>query len=166
MKYPLDKICVKSGVLCPSCQRKVESGLVNEDDIEVMRSLMDIEEGLKFLSRKGEYVRSIRGTDSTIIVLRGDFEVGELQELERALSEKLDTRVKVVIETGDAKKLVEQIIAPASLLGLNKVWLPTGAEIVNVRVPKRDMRYLGRKVGDYETILSKMLGVETRIVFE
>lgn len=166
MKYPLDKICVKSGVLCPSCQRKVESGLVSEDDIGVMKSLMDVEEELKFLGRKGEYVRSIRGPDSTIIVLRGDFEISELQELEKALSDKLDTRVKVVVETGDAKKLVEQIIAPASLLGLNKVWLPTGVEIVNVRVPKRDMRFLGKRVGEYESILSKMLGVETHIVFE
>lgn len=165
MKYPLDRICVKSGVLCPSCQRKVETGVVSEDEIPVMKVLMDLEEKLKYL-RKGEYVRSIRMSNQVIIILRGEFEKAELDELEREASRELDARVKVIVETGDQKKLIEQLLSPASLMGINQVWLPGGVEVLNVRVSKRDRRVLGRNKEEYEKLLSKLLGVETRIVFE
>ncbi|MCY0868878.1 MAG: hypothetical protein OWQ48_06620 [Desulfurococcus sp.] len=73
MKYPLDRICVKSGVLCPSCQRKVEEGVVREDEIPVMRVLMDLEEKLKFL-RKGSYSKTYRLRDRLIVMIRDGFE--------------------------------------------------------------------------------------------
>jgi transcription antitermination factor NusA-like protein len=165
LKYPLDRICVKSGVLCASCQRKVESGTVSEDEIPVMRILMDLEEELKFL-KKGEYVRSFRISNQVIVMLRNGFEPGEISELERALSQKLGDRVKVVIETGDVKRLIEQLIAPASLIGVNQVWLPSGSEMLNVRVSRRDRRIIGRNKEEYEKLLSSLLGVETRIIFE
>ncbi|ACL11400.1 putative transcription elongation factor, nusA [Desulfurococcus amylolyticus 1221n] len=143
----------------------MESGTVREDEIPVMRILMDLEEELKFL-KKGEYVRSFRISNQVIVMLRNGFEPGEISELERELSQKLGDRVKVVIETGDVKRLIEQLIAPASLIGVNQVWLPSGSEMLNVRVSKRDRRILGRNREEYEKLLSSLLGVETRIIFE
>lgn len=165
MKYPLDRICVKSGVLCPSCQRKVEEGVVREDEIPVMRVLMDLEEKLKFL-RKGSYSKTYRLRDRLIVMIRDGFEPEEIDELERELSQALNTRVKVVVEAGDSKRLIEQLIAPASLIGVNQVWLPGGTEILNVRISRRDRRILEKSREEYENLLSTLLGVKTRIVFE
>lgn len=165
MKYPLDRICIKSGILCPSCQRKVEANVVSQDEIDVMRALMELEDKLKFL-KNGEYVKSLKALNQAIVIVRGEFEPREIEQVEKELSDMLGTKAKVVIETGDPKKLIEQIIAPASLLGINKVWLPGGSEIINVRISRRDRKYLGKRIEEYEELLTKMLGSKTQIVFE
>ncbi|ADV65392.1 transcription elongation factor [Desulfurococcus mucosus] len=165
MKYPLDRICVKSGVLCQSCQRKIESGLVGEDEVPVMKALIDLEDELKFL-KKGEYVKSYRMSSQLVVMVRDGFEQEEISRLEEELSRRLDTRVKVIVETGEQKRLIERLLAPASLIGVNQVWLPGGIEVLNIRVSRRDRRIIERSKEEYEKLLSQLLGVEARIVFE
>ncbi|WP_448578137.1 transcription elongation factor [Thermosphaera sp.] len=165
MKYPLDRICVKSGILCPSCQRKVETGAVDIDEVKVMKALMDIEEKHKVL-KSGEYVKSFMAGDQLILILRNGVEQGELEEVSKHLSRELDAKVKIIIETGDMRRLIEQVISPATLLGVNQVWLPDGSEIVNVRVPRRDRRYLERNRNTFEELIAKLTGRKARIIFE
>ncbi|QOR94837.1 transcription elongation factor [Thermosphaera chiliense] len=165
MKYPLDRICVKSGILCPSCQRKVETGVVDIDEVKVMKALMDIEEKHKVL-RNGEYVKSFMAGDQFILILRDGVEQAELEEVSKHLSRELDAKVKIIVETGDMRRLIEQVISPASLLGVNQVWLPDGTEIVNVRVPRRDRRFLEKNRTTFEELIAKLTGRKARIVFE
>ena len=165
LKYPLDKICVKSGVFCQSCQRKIESEAMTEEDIEVMRALINLEEKLKFL-KKGEYMRSMNLGDELVVLIRNGFEVAELTTLERELSNIVGKKVKVVEYTNDLKRLIEQIIAPASLLGVNKIWLPTGEEVISVRISRRDRRYLAKVKEQYEALIEKISGTKAKIVFE
>lgn len=165
MKYPLDKICIKSGVFCPSCQRKIESGVVTADDIIVLRALINLEDKLKFL-RKGEYVKSLSITDEVVVLVRNSFESTEITTLEKELSNSMGKRVKVVEYTSDLKKLIEQIMAPASLLGVNKVWLPTGEEVINIRISRRDRKYLAKSKEQYELLIERISGTRTKIIFE
>ncbi|MEM2025120.1 MAG: transcription elongation factor [Desulfurococcaceae archaeon] len=165
MKYPLDKICIKSGAFCPSCQRKIEANLVAEDDLLVLKALVALEDKLKFL-RKGEYVKSISLDDEIFVLLKDGFEGEELLTLEREISSAVGKKVKVVEQTNDLKRLVEQIIAPASLLGINKVWLPNGEEVLTVRVSKRDRRYLVKLKEQYESLIEKISGAKSKITFE
>lgn len=165
MKYPLDRICVKSGILCPSCQRKVETGVVSMDEVRVMKALMDLEDKHKIL-RKGEYVKSFNMGDQLILIVRNGVEQHELDEASKHLSKELDVKVKTIVETGDQRRLIEQVISPASLHGVNQVWLPDGTELVNVRVPRRDRRYLERNREVYEELITKLTGKKARIVFE
>lgn len=165
LKYPLDKVCIKSGVFCSSCQRKIESGAVSDSDIQVMRALLTLENKLKFL-RKGEYVKAISMNGEMIVLLRDGFESSELEALEKELSGILERRVKVIEYVNDMKKIIEQLIYPASLLGINKIWLPTGEEILNIRVSARDKRYIARNKEQYEQLIEKISGSKSRIVFE
>ncbi|MEM1801488.1 MAG: transcription elongation factor, partial [Desulfurococcaceae archaeon] len=111
MKHILDKICVKSGVFCPSCQRKIESKIVDEDEIPVIRTLMDLEDELKFLSKKGEYIKSIITEDEIFVIIKNGFEMNEINILERNLTRELGKKVKVIESTGDTRKLIEKIIS-------------------------------------------------------
>lgn len=165
MKYPLDKICIKSGVFCSSCQRKIEAGVVTEDDIQVLRALINLEDKLKFL-KKGEYVRSISLPEEIIVLLKNNFEIAELAALEKELSGVMGKKVKVVEYTSDLKKLIEQIIAPASLLGVNKIWLPTGDELISIRISRRDRKYLAKSKEHYELLIERISGTKARIIFE
>ncbi|MEM0044693.1 MAG: transcription elongation factor [Desulfurococcaceae archaeon] len=165
MKYPLDKICIKSGVFCPSCQRKIESGAVTVDDIEVLKALINLEDKLKFL-KKGEYLRSLSIADEVVVLVKNGFEGVEIATLEKELSSSIGKRVKVVEYTSDLKKLIEQIIAPASLLGVNKIWLPTGEEMINIRISRRDRKYLARSKEQYELLIERISGTKAKIIFE
>ncbi|OYT37832.1 MAG: transcription elongation factor, partial [Desulfurococcales archaeon ex4484_58] len=111
MKYPLDKICVRSGVFCPSCQRKLDSGLVDHSEVDVMKALMELEDRLKEL-RKGEYVKSYTIDDVVVIILRNGWERRELETIARETAYKLRKKVKIALDTGDRKRLVEQVVSP------------------------------------------------------
>lgn len=165
MKYPLDKVCIKSGVFCSSCQRKIESGAVSDSDIQIMRALINLENKLKFL-RKGEYVKSISMNGETIVLLKDGFEPSEIEILEKELSGILERKVKIIEYVNDIKKIIEQLIYPALLLGVNKVWLPTGEEILNIRVSARDRRYIAKNKEQYEQLIEKISGSKSRIIFE
>ncbi|MCC6054991.1 MAG: transcription elongation factor [Thermosphaera sp.] len=165
MKYPLDRICIKSGVYCPSCQRKIESGVVSEVDLRVLRELVVLEDKLKFL-KKGEYVKSIDSGSEVVVLVKGGFEQVELVQLERELSSTLGRKVRVVEYVSDSRKLIEQLIVPASLLGVNKVWLPTGEEVISIRIPRRDRRIIGKNKEQYEALIEQITGVKARIIFE
>ncbi len=166
MKYPLDRICVKSGILCPRCQRLVEQGVVEEHEIDIIRELIDLEEkGFKGL-RRGVYRKAYRSGDLVVVVVEG---VGDLKVLDRAgkeLSNRLNARVKIVEKTGDQRRLVEQVIYPATLLGVNTLWLPNGTEQMVIRVLRRDQRVIGSRKHYYEEVLAKIMGRETRIRYE
>jgi transcription antitermination factor NusA-like protein len=164
LKIPLDRICVKSGVFCPSCQRKIETGVVTETDLKVLRELVNLEEKLKWL-KKGEYVRSVETAEDLILLIKDGYEQNELLQLEKELESAFNKRVKIVEYVNDQKKIIEQIIAPASLLGVNKVWLPTGEEIITVRVSRRDRKFLKNRE-QYESIIGQLLGVKVKIAFE
>ncbi len=166
MKYPLDRICVKSGILCPRCQRLVDTGVVGEYEVPIMRELIFLEEkGFKEL-RKGNYIKAYKSGDLVVILVEG---IGDQKALERAskeLANKLGSRVRIVERSGDVRRLVEQVIYPATLMGVNTLWLPDGTEQVVVRVFRRDQRIIGNKKNEYEQILSEILKKPVRIRYE
>ncbi len=165
MKYPLDKICVKSGILCPNCQRKVDTGLVGKYEIPIMRAMIELEEEMKEL-RRGEYVKSHELDGLVIIIVRDHWERDEIERVSKRLSSKLKKRVKVVIDKGNKKELVEQILFPATLLGMNALWLPDGSEQIIVRVSRRDQRFIGSRKDKFEKLLGTLLNRNVMIRFE
>lgn len=163
MKYPLDRVCVKSGIFCPSCQRKLDSGEVDYSEIEVIKTLIELEEKNVEL-RKGVYVKSYMVNNTTVLILKNGWDRMQLNKIARELGNKLGRRVKIALLTGDQRALVEQLLAPARVLGINVIWLPDGSEQISIRVPSRDKKKIG-KINDWEKIFTKLLGKPTRIVF-
>jgi len=90
---------------------------VDIDEVKVMKALMDMEEKHKVL-RNGEYVKSFMASDQLILIIRDGVEQGELEEVSKHLARELDAKVRVIVETGDMRRLIEQVISPASLLGV------------------------------------------------
>ncbi len=165
MKYPLDKICVKSGILCPTCQRKVDTGIVDKNEIPIMKVLMELEDRLKEL-RRGEYIKSYDLNGLVIVLIRDHWEKEELEKISKELSNILRRRTKVVVYTNDKKHVVEQILYPATLLGMNTLWLPDGSEQIIVRVSRRDQRFIGGRKSLLEKLLADLLKKNVRIRFE
>jgi len=166
VKYPLDRICVKSGILCPRCQKLVDSGIVNEYEIPVMKHLIELEETKYKELRQGQYHKAYKSNDIMVIVVEGIGNSKVLDKASKELSHSLGLRVKIVEKTSDLRRLIEQIISPATLLGVNTLWLPDGSELMVVRVSKRDQRIIGAKQHDYEKIIKQIVGRQVRIRYE
>lgn len=166
MKYPLDRICIKSGILCPRCQRLVNTGVVDSYEIPIMKELIDLEERVLKELRKGVYKKAYQSGDLIIIVVEGINDPKTLDKAGKELTRRLNARVKVVERTGDMRRLVEQIVYPATLLGVNSLWLPDGSEQIIIRIYRRDQKFISGKKKQYEYILEQILGKPVRIRLE
>ncbi|RLG84008.1 MAG: transcription elongation factor [Thermoprotei archaeon] len=166
MKYPLDRICIKSGILCPRCQRLVDSGIVDRYEIPIMKELIDLEERVFKELRKGNYKKAYQSGDLIVIVVEGISDPKALDRAGKELSHRLNAKVKIVERTGDTRRLVEQVVYPATLLGVNSLWLPDGSEQIIIRIYRRDQRFISGKKRHYEDILGQILGKPVRIRLE
>ena len=165
MRYPLDKICVKSGVLCPRCQRLVDTGVVGKYEIPIMKEMIELEEELKGL-REGVYIKAYIRDNLVVVLVRGLRDRMLREKLNRELSARLKKRVRVVEKSGDIRDIIEQVIAPATLLGVNTLWMANGTEQIIVRVPRREHRFMADRLEAYEKILEEILGKPVKIRFE
>lgn len=159
---------MKTGLLCPRCQVLVESGEVRKDEIPIMKVLLELEENDSFRGlRDAKYVRSLRLKDLTIVVLKAkNLAPPELNKIARRLGEALGTRVQVVEHTRDIKRMMAELVSPASITGVNMVWLPDGTTQYVVRISRHEEKLLpaGREV--LEEALSVLLNAQIRIKIE
>ena len=173
VQIPLDYICVKSGVLCPRCQSLVDSGAVNEFEVDVMKALIELEEKDNVtILRRATYHKTYKVNDTYIVVM--DLGIGtsvplftrHARVLEQKLQEKLGARVKVIPKANDVRGLTAFLLYPARVLGVNTLWLPDGSIEYVIRVSRRDQRYISGRREEYERILSELLGKKVRIRVE
>ncbi len=168
VKIPLDYVCVKSGVLCPRCQALVDSGEVDEREVDVMKLLIELEEKPEFRSlQKAEYVKTYFIDNLAIIVLnfRGQQNI-PVSRIGRELSAKLNKRIRIVNKSGDLKNMALQLVYPARILGINTLWLPDGTRQHIVRIPRYDVRRLPAEPQIIEHALTLITGKPVRIRLE
>lgn len=168
MKYPLDKLCVKTRLLCPSCLKKVESRVVDETDIEVIRLLVELEDSVREL-KKGEYVKALRVGDETLVIVKNGYTATELDNLSRTITEKTNVKIRFILDPGDKMKLIERILHPYRVLSITTVYLPTGDEhyIVRVEAPSfRERRRCEEKLGGYVKVIESILGKHVKFMCE
>ncbi|GBC71222.1 hypothetical protein HRbin02_01001 [Candidatus Calditenuaceae archaeon HR02] len=123
---------MRSGSLCPSCQRKLERGEVTRLDVEVLTALIDL--NLPILA-KGEYAGSIRQKNKIFVFLRDvDASVQDFMELSLQLSRRLKAIVRVLRDHRSFNNFLAELLAPAKILAINVVWLPDGSEETIVTV--------------------------------
>ncbi len=168
MRLPLDHVCVRTGILCPRCERLASSGAVEKFEIDVMRSLIDLEEDqeLKRYMQSLSYVKAYRFRDSIVILVQRASEIPQdvYQRISRLLSESLNARVRVINGSSrDLKSIASQLLFPARILGINTVWLPDGTSFHVLRIPKRDLKHLSLPLDAAEKILSMIAGSEVQI---
>ncbi|WP_228546758.1 transcription elongation factor [Hyperthermus butylicus] len=164
-------MCVKSGVLCPRCQSLIDTGAVEEREVDIMKVLIELEEseGVQLLKKATYYKTYFIDNDMVIIVM--DLGVGTsvpiftryARQVEQKLREKLGTRVKIIPKASDVRGLATHLLYPARVLGVNTLWLPDGSIEYVVRIPRRDEERLGKAKELYERILTELLGKRTRI---
>ncbi|MBS7288005.1 MAG: KH domain-containing protein [Candidatus Freyarchaeota archaeon] len=168
MKTPICTFCLKSGVLCPRCQEKVDKGEVSDLDIKVAKHLVELEE--RFSSLKDvKFVRAIK-SDNLVVIVVGEGNIpnliGPKGRVIKSLSDELGRKIRVIEESSSLKKTIEDIISPVNLLGVNTVWLPDGSNEKKVRIRQSESKKLPASTHVLEKIIYDLTGERVRFVFE
>ena len=127
METELCKFCLKTGVLCPTCEEKVRSGKVGPSYMEVARLLLDLEaKGMSALQQA--HLLNVADVGGVLVLV---FKKGDLTHLRpirgklaRLLEEKTGKKVHFMEGDVSEREFLEQLFWPSRLLTINKVWLP------------------------------------------
>ncbi|MFQ6077264.1 MAG: hypothetical protein ACE5Z5_14220 [Candidatus Bathyarchaeia archaeon] len=167
MKTTLCSFCLKSGILCPRCQERFESGEVDEVDIRVGRLLLELEEGYPSLQRISFHKAYEVDGILALVVGRGDLPhlLGYGGKIVRELFDKTGKRVRIIEEGGETRKFLEDLFAPVKLVTINRIWLPDGSTETRV-ILSGHRRRLPANVRTLKELAKSIRGMTLRVEFE
>ncbi|MHA1263782.1 MAG: transcription elongation factor NusA [Candidatus Helarchaeota archaeon] len=165
---PICKICAKTGVLCNSCEIKLENGEITQLDIDLANYLIELEGRFSGLKEANFYKTIDMGSVLIILVGKGDISsfIGPRGKIIKLLQEKFGKNIRVVEKVSDLKKTLEDLIVPAKLLGMNKIYLPTGEVESKARLRLGDQNRLPASPEVLEEIIYRLTKERIRIAFE
>ncbi len=167
MKLPICLVCLKSGILCPSCQEKVDRGEITQLDIEIAKHLVKLEK--KFPALKNATFFKAFDVDRMLIVLvKSDGKIMRplWNRISRILGHTLKKPVRIIEKTSSIRQIAEQILSPAKVLGVNIVWLPDGSRENYIKISRMDLRRLPFELEKAEKVISEFTKETIRIIVE
>jgi len=167
VKAALCNFCLKSGILCSKCQRKLKSGEVSEVDLEIARLLLSLED--RYPSLQDVYFHKAVEANGVlaVVVKRGDMPhlLGYGGKILKALGEKTGKKIRILEQEVDDRKFLEDLFAPLSILTINTIWLPDGTTETRVILRKRGRRWAPINVEALKEIAQKVRGITLRVEF-
>lgn len=165
MKTPICDADLRSGELCPDCRSKLASGKITQLDVDVALILFRINE--RYNITNASFVKAVDLGRVVLILTQGEVGllIGKQGKIVAELSEALGKKVRIAEMQGDVKKTIADIITPARLLGINKVF-HNGREVMKVRLSKADLPHLPLDLPSLERVLHSLLEDEVKISFE
>lgn len=167
MKGPFCNFCLQTGILCGKCQSLIDSGELTNVDISVAMALNKLEKRHNEL-KDVTFFRAVE-VGSLIIVLVGENDLpailGHRGKVIKELEQNLKKKIRVLETSSSTGKLVEDLLAPAEIAGINTIWLPDGTKVKKVRV-RGQRGKLPASVDTLEDVVQKLTDEPIRIVFE
>lgn len=167
MKTPVCLFCAKSGILCPKCQEKLEKGEISYDDVEVTKWFIEYESKNPQL-KDCILQKTVNAGDLLIVMIScgGKISRALLNKISKQMSIDMKKDVRLIEKTSSIKRLMEQMVYPARVIGANTVWLPDGSWESIIRIPKIDKRKIPMDSKLIEETIKKLTGEMVHLVFE
>jgi len=167
VKTALCNFCLKSGILCPKCSKKVKTGEISKTDLKIARLLLSLENENPSLQDVYFY-KAIEADDIlALIVGRSGMSrlLGQGRKIVKALEEKMGKTIRVLEHGVDERKFLEDLFAPLSIITINTIWLPDGTTETRAILKKRGRRPPRIKVEALKEIAEKVRGMTLRVEF-
>src|SRR6056297_525747 len=98
MKIPICGVCLKSEILCNGCQRRIDSGEVPEEAVDVLRMLYDLSDSIPSL--KDVNIKKVMSNDDVFIMIteEGDAPklVGRRGKIVKKIADMVDKPVRIL----------------------------------------------------------------------
>lgn len=158
--------CLKSGILCPKCQAKLNKGEISKTDLEIGRLLNTLESTYPPL-QDVNFHKAVE-TDSILALIVGKGDVAKLLsyggKILKNVGEKTGKTIRVLEYGVDERKFLEDLFAPMSIITINTIWLPDGSQETRVILRRRG-RKPSMNVQALKQLAQKVRGVTLRVEF-
>lgn len=161
-------MCLKSGILCQGCERKLRENKISELDIKISRVLFGFAQKYRSLNAVN-FKRAVDAVGLTVLVVgRGEISgiVGKGGKLIRELTKHLRMKIRVVEEGTDVRKQAQDILTPVRVIGVNILYAGGGREEYRVRIPRAHVGQLPASIDAIQSILAKLTDKNIKLVFE
>ena len=161
------QFCLMSGMLCPKCQKKVESGEVTQLDLKIARLLLSMEKEFPVLQEVTFYGAVNAKETLAIIVDKGDVArmLSYGGKIIREIGKKVGKIVRVVEHGVSSRKFIEDLFAPLTVVAINKIWLPDGTTETRVILDRRSGKLSKQRVESLKEIAKKVQGLTLRVEY-
>lgn len=168
MKTALCSFCLKSGILCSKCQSKIKTGEVSETDLKIARLLLSLEATNPSLQDVSFHKAVEADEVLALIVGRGDLPrfFGQGRKIIKFLEEKIGKTIRILEESTDDRKFLEDLFAPLSIITINTIWLPDGTTETRVILKRRGRTPPPIKVDAVKEIARKVRNITLRVEFD
>jgi transcription antitermination factor NusA-like protein len=165
MSGQICELCMKSNVLCSGCSEKLKRGKISELDVKISRLLYKLRS--RYNLENADFTKAI--DLGRVVLVLTDKDVGLLIGREgkvvAEISQAVGKKVRIAEMSGDIKKTIADVVAPAKILGINKVY-KSGGYVYKVRFSKREISQLPVDINTLEKALKSLLESDVMIVFE
>ncbi|WXG42943.1 MAG: hypothetical protein WED04_02515 [Promethearchaeati archaeon SRVP18_Atabeyarchaeia-1] len=146
----------------------MDKGLITQLDIDVAKELLSFEDKTPSL-KDVDFKRAI-DTGSMIVVLVGHGNLpealGPRGKILKELEKRFNRSIRVIEENSNIRRTIEDLVTPATVLGINTLWLPDGSLEKKVRLNLSDPKRLPTDIHVIEETVKSLTGERVRIVFE
>lgn len=168
METPLCSICLESDdLLCNGCEQKKEDGELTEEAVEASRLLYQLSQDIPTL--EDVTIKEVRRVSDAILVVtaKGDGPrvVGKNGEVVKELADHFDTSIRVVEDAGDPEEVIENLLEPVEVQGINTVYKPDGTE-KKVVVAEEDRPRVPISTDEFRNIVKQLTDKEFSLSFE
>jgi len=133
-----------------------------------INELMKLEKDFKALSDINFYKAYDVGHLIVLEVGKGDIAsiIGPRGKIIKKLQDEFKKTFRVIEKTNNVKKILEDLIAPARAIGINRIFLPTGEVESKARIYKADQKKMPAPPEVLEDLISNLINERIRITFE
>ncbi len=165
MKTPICSFDAKSGVLCRTCEAKLKSGTITQDDIDAAKKLISLADRNQEIN-KFTLIRGTRVNDDFVLVLRGH-DVSVLrgnQDLVNKIEKEMGRKVWFVETEATDRRFIESLFHPIKVLSVNFFWLPEANKLTKV-VVANDPKHIQFNLEKVQKIAKAVRNIELLVEF-
>lgn len=158
---------MKSEILCNGCQRRVDSGEVPEEAVDVLRMLHELSDSIPSL--KDVNIERVMSNDDVFIMIteEGDAPklVGRRGKIVKKIADMVDKPVRILDDSQDLEEVVTNLISPVDIKAINTLYTPEG-ESKKVIVDREDENRVPVSKKLFKDIVDDLTSVECFLSFE
>lgn len=164
MQSKICTACLKSDILCSSCQGKIGSGEVSKTELGIAKFLSTLEGRIRSLEG-ARIIKVLDGAAIIIIAANGDAAkiVGRQGAVVKLLARHFGKPIRVV-EAGNVKDFINSLIMPASAT-VNTAYV-RGGECYRIKIPKSQKGRIAVGVELVKPAVEEAFGKPVEILFE
>ncbi|MHA1684589.1 MAG: hypothetical protein ACTSUE_26865 [Promethearchaeota archaeon] len=166
-KLPCCITCAKSDTLCYSCQERLNSGDLTDLDLDLAEYFLELEDENPDLGlSEVNFYKSIDLKTLVILIVgKGESEVFK-KVLKKVRHELQLPRIQIIeksVGSINLKNLLNDFVQPGKLLGINKIFLPTGEIEFKAKVQLKERDRLPISRSNLEALIEELTDSIVRI---